>query len=61
MSYRQLTQEQRYQIGAYLKMGMKMSVIAREIEVDRSRVWRELKRNSTPHRYNPSGGDSAYP
>ena len=54
MSYRQLTQEQRYQIGAGLKMGMKKSVIAKEIHVDRSTVWREIKRNSTPYRYNPS-------
>ncbi len=54
MSYRQLTQEQRYQIGAYLKIGMKRSEIAREIKVDRSTVWREIRRNSTPYRYNPS-------
>jgi IS30 family transposase len=54
MGYRQLTQEQRYQIGAGLKMGMKKSVIAKEINIARSTLWREIKRNSTPHRYNPS-------
>lgn len=54
MSYRQLTQEQRYQIGAYLRIGMKRSEISRLVEVDRSTLWREIKRNSTPHRYNPS-------
>ena len=54
MSYRQLTQEQRYQIGACLRMGMKRSEIAGEIEVHRSTVTREIKRNSTPYRYNPS-------
>ena len=54
MSYRQLTQEQRYQIGAFLRTGMKKSEIARMTGVDRSTVWREIKRNSTPHRYNPS-------
>lgn len=54
MSYRQLTQEKRYQIGAFLRIGMKMSEIARQIDVARSTVWREIKRNSTPHRYNPS-------
>jgi transposase, IS30 family len=54
MSYRQLTQEQRYQIGAGLKMGMSKSLIAKEVQVDRTTVWREIKRNSTPHRYNPS-------
>jgi IS30 family transposase len=54
MSYKQLTQEQRYQIGACLKTGMKRSEIAREIKVDRTTVWREIKRNSTAYRYNPS-------
>ncbi len=33
---------------------MKKSEIARMIGVDRSTVWREIKRNRTPHRYNPS-------
>ena len=54
MSYRQLTPEQRYQIGAYLRIGMKRSEIAREIKVHTSTVWREIRRNSTPYRYNPS-------
>lgn len=54
MSYRQLTQEQRYQIGACLRIGMKKSEIAREVQVHRSTVGREIGRNSTPYRYNPS-------
>lgn len=54
MNYRQLTQEQRYQIGACLKIGMKKSEIAKEIKVHKSTVSREIRRNSTPHRYNPS-------
>lgn len=54
MSYRQLTPEQRYQIGACLRIGMKRSAIAKEIEVHRSTVTREIRRNSTPYRYNPS-------
>lgn len=54
MVYRQLTQEQRYQIRAFLGTGMKRSEIARQIGVSRSTVWREIRRNSTPHRYNPS-------
>lgn len=54
MSYRQLTQEQRYQIGACLRIGMKRSEIAREIKVHCSTVSREIGRNSTPYRYNPS-------
>lgn len=59
MVYRQLTQEQRYQIGAFLEIGMKRSEIARKIGVSRSTVWREIERNRSsksrrPHRYNPS-------
>lgn len=54
MSYQQLTQEQRYQIGAFLRIGMKRSEIAKEVKVHRSTVWREIRRNSTPYRYNPS-------
>ena len=54
MSYKQLTQEQRYQIGAYLKTGMKKVEIAKEIGVAASTVWREIKRNSAAYRYNPS-------
>ena len=47
MSYRQLTQEQRYQIGASLKIGMKQSEIAKEINVDKSTVSREIRRNGS--------------
>ena len=54
MGYRQLTQEQRYQIGAYIRIGMKRSEIARRVGVHRSTVWREIRRNSTSYRYNPS-------
>ena len=54
MNYRQLTQEQRYQIGACLRIGMTRSEIAKEIKVHKSTVSREIKRNSTPYRYNPS-------
>lgn len=59
MVYRQLTQEKRYQIGAYLGTGMKRSEIARRIGVSRATVWREIRRNSSsksrrPYQYNPS-------
>lgn len=47
MSYRQLTSEQRYQIGICLDMGMKKNEIAREIEVHRSTITRELRRNES--------------
>ena len=55
MSYRQLTPEQRYQIGACLRIGMKKSDIAKEIRVHRSTVTRELRRNASGRwKYNPS-------
>ena len=55
MSYRQLTQEQRYQIGACLRIGMKRAEIARETEVHRSTITRELSRNGSGRwEYNPS-------
>lgn len=55
MSYRQLAPEQRYQIGAYLRIGMRKSEIANEIGVHRSTVGRELKRNGSGRwKYNPS-------
>ena len=55
MNYRQLTPEQRYQIWACLRMGMNRSDIAKEIEVHRSTVTRELRRNEGGRlKYNPS-------
>lgn len=60
MKYKQLTQEQRYQIGAYLRIGMKRSEIAREIEVHRSTLWREIRRNGQGRwKYNPSRASRA--
>src|SRR5450432_505797 len=52
MSYRQLTQWQRYQIGANLKIGVKQSEIARQINVHRSTVAREVRRNMGHWGYN---------
>jgi transposase, IS30 family len=55
MVYSQLTQEKRYQIGACLRIGMKRSEIAREVEVHRSTITRELRRNESGRwKYNPS-------
>lgn len=55
MSYRQLTREQRYQIAAYLEMKMTKSEMARRIEVHRSTITRELRRNESGRwKYNPS-------
>ena len=55
MSYRQLTRDQRYQIGALLRIGMTRSEIAKEIGVHKSTVSRELRRNESGRwKYNPS-------
>ena len=55
MKYKQLTQEQRYQIGAWLRTGMKRSEIARRIEVHKSTVTREIARNGSGRwKYNPA-------
>jgi len=41
-----LTLQQRYQIQAYLRLGKSKDFIAKELEVDRSSIYREVKRNS---------------
>ena len=43
--YRHLTQEQRYKLEALVKAGLKKSQIAIQLGVDRSTIYRELKRN----------------
>jgi transposase, IS30 family len=52
-SYQQLTQDQRYQIVAFLKAGFSQSDIARELGVDPSTISRELKRNRGQRGYRP--------
>ena len=52
-SYQQLTQDQRYQISAFLKAGFSQSDIAREIGVDKSTICRELNRNRGRRGYRP--------
>ena len=44
-SYTQLTQDQRYQIYAFMKAGFSQNSIATEIGVHKSTVSRELSRN----------------
>ena len=44
-SYKQLGQEQRYQIYAYRKVGKSQSEIAQEIGVDPATISRELRRH----------------
>lgn len=52
-SDRQLTQDQRYQIHAFLKAGFPQSRIAAELAVDRSTIWREVNRNHGQRGYRP--------
>jgi len=51
--YTQLTQEQRYQIYAFLKAGFSQSAIANEINVHKSTICRELRRNRGLKGYRP--------
>ena len=43
---KQIIHEQRYQIEAYLKAGMSKGFIAVQLSIDRSSIFREVKRNS---------------
>ena len=53
MSYTQLTQEQRYQIQALLKMGHHQTEMANYLEVNKSTISRELRRNNGLRGYRP--------
>jgi len=53
MSYLQLTQEQRYQIYSCLRIGIKQTEIARILEVDKSTISREIRRNKGKRGYRP--------
>ena len=52
-TYAQLTQEQRYQIYALLKMGHSQSEIAKVIGVHKSSISREIRRNRGRRSYRP--------
>jgi IS30 family transposase len=53
MAHSQLTLAQRYKISAYLQAGITKSRIALYIDVHRSTVYREVKRNSVNNKYDP--------
>lgn len=53
MTYTQLTQEQRYQIYALKKSGHKQTEIAQFLNVHKSTISRELKRNRGQRGYRP--------
>lgn len=53
MSYQQLTEGKRYQISVLLAQGFTPAAIARTIEVHRTTVYRELRRNNSEDGYDP--------
>lgn len=54
MQYKQLTFEQRIQLKAYLKVGYSQTTIAQILGVNRSTVYREIKRNTGQRGYRPN-------
>jgi IS30 family transposase len=55
--YKQLTSVQRYQISALKRMGHSRTEIAKELEVHRSTIGRELYRNTGERGYRPKQAD----
>lgn len=51
--YTQLTQEQRYQIYAFLKVGFSQSAVSLQVGVHKSTISRELQRNRGKKSYRP--------
>lgn len=51
MKYRQLTEGDRVRIEAWVEAGLSASQIARKLEVHRSTISRELKKQNTPNGY----------
>ena len=54
MRYKQLTQNKRYQIYAYLRIGITQTEIARIIGVHKSTISREIRRNKGKRGYRPN-------
>ncbi len=53
-TYHQLTSEQRYQISALKRIGHSQTEIAKELEVHKSTISRELSRNQGERGYHPN-------
>lgn len=53
MNYKQLTENERYQIYALIKTGMKNNAIAKELNRHASTISREIKRNTGRRGYRP--------
>lgn len=51
--YKQITQEERYQIAALLAAGFNQSYIAAQLSRDKSTISREISRNKGPRSYQP--------
>jgi len=51
--YQQLTLEQRYQISAFKQAGLSNSATAQKLEIDKSTIGRELRRNRSKRGYRP--------
>ena len=56
--YKQITQEQRYEISGYLKAGFNKSQIAKLLGFHKSTISRELIRNSCISDYDPEGAQN---
>jgi IS30 family transposase len=54
MTYEHLTREERYQIHALKRQGVRLAQIAAELKRHRSTITRELKRNGGPTGYKPA-------
>ena len=54
MTYKHLTQEERYQIHALKRQGIKLGCIAAELCRHRTTISRELKRNASANGYKPA-------
>ena len=60
MKYKQIDEEERKYIAAYLKEGRKQTEIAEILNRPRSTVSREIKRNRTAKGYNPVTAQKRY-
>lgn len=56
-TYKQLTSGQRYQISALKRIGHNQTEISKELEVHRSTIGRELRRNTGERGYRPKQAD----
>ena len=54
MSYQQLTEGQRYQIALLYEDNFTLTEIGRRLDVNKSTISRELRRNRTPEGYQPN-------